>query len=251
MSDSEEKQEVVEEMRQQKEEYVENIAEESNMASEEEREIIRQALDEKIITEEFADVQIEKDRIEPSILEDIKHTLSSKGASRSRAEISSVEVEESDIRITFTVVGTDDKFAKSYDIPQSDTIDEDLEDIFILTDTDANNPNELKECTVPVKPSNNYGDIEYKIDKPPEQVGLKSRFGYRIIRLLKRLELIRYNMGKCDKDIYTPTGRLYAIILLLALLSTQLGVIGGMLTTILGVLLVFLFFAHAEGKNNR
>jgi hypothetical protein len=249
MSDSEEKEKVVEEMRQKKEEYVENIAQESNMTSEEGREIVRQALDEKIITEELRNVKIEKDGIRPSILEDVRHTLSSKGASRSRAKISSFEVEESDIKITFTVIGTGDKFVKSYDIQQLNTIDEGLEDIFILTDTDANNPNELEGCTVPVKPSNYYGDIEYKIDKPPDQVGLSSRFGYRVMRLLKRLELIRYNVGKFNTDIYTPTGRLYAVVLFLALVSTQLGVlVGTIFIIILIFILLLLILVHTEGK---
>lgn len=250
MNDSNEEQQAVESMRKQKQKYVENIAEESDMASEEEREIIRQALDEKIITEEFRNVQIEKDGIGTSILEDIRHTLGSKGASRSRGKISSVKVEESDIKITFTVVGTDDKFTKSYDIPQSDTIGGDLEDIFVLADTDANNPNELKGCTVPVKPSHYRKGIKYEIDKPSEQLGLTSRFVYRISRLLKRLELIRYNTVGIDDDSYTPTGRLYAVIISLILLSTQLETIGVILAMFLTHLLMFLAFSHASVENN-
>lgn len=218
---------IVEDIRERKEEYVNNIAEESNMESEEEREIIRQALDKKIITEEFSGVQTEEDRIEPSLLEDIKYTVSSKGASRGRAEITSVEVGESDIKITFSIIGRDDRFTKTYDIPQSDTVSRELGDLMIMANTD--NLNELKDCTVPVIPSNSYGDISYTLYKPPRERGLATRLRYRFGLISRKFELLRHNIGGRNKDVYTPTGRLYAILLPvppLLLLAGSIGLAG-------------------------
>jgi hypothetical protein len=93
-----------ERIRKNKEEYIDTIAEESGMDSEKERNILRGALDEKIIKEEFIDAEIEKNSLESSFIQDIKSTFSKKGASRSRARISDILLQDNNIKIIFSII---------------------------------------------------------------------------------------------------------------------------------------------------
>jgi hypothetical protein len=211
----------IERMRKNKQEYIDSIAEESDMDSEKEREIIREALDEKIIKEELVDAEIEKNSLGPSFIQDIKSTFGSKGASRSRARISDILLQDDNIKIIFSIIGKDDMFNREYSI--SNSFDKELEDIFVITNTKASEPNELEGCKVPVKPSYSSikDEIKYHIDTPPEELGLGSRARYRLSRILRGLDLLRYHEGrKFYHDLYTPTRRLEFIVLSIALICT-------------------------------
>lgn len=248
MSISEEKE--IEEMRKNKKSYVDSIAEESDMESEKGREIIREALDEKIITEEFADAKIEDNSIGPSLIEDAKHTIGSKGASRSRAKISDIQVQNDNIEIGFSIIGKSETFGRQYNIQDSNGLNEELKNIFILTDIKPSRPNELKGCIVPVKPSSGHGGIEYTIDTPPKTLGLGNRIQYRLNRIIRRMELVRHRKDRYSKDRYTPTGRLYFILLSIASMSSLFGITGMTVSIILVTFTVSLFLLHMEVKEN-
>lgn len=97
---------------------------------------------------------------------------------------------------------------------------------------------------MPVIPSNSYGDISYTIHKPPREQGLRTRLGYRWSLISRRFELFRHNIGRRHKDIYTPTGRLYAIFLSVSLVLWLAGSIGEILAGVTLSLSGLLFMMH-------
>lgn len=248
MEDSEQK--TIEQMRENKDEYVDEIVEESDIESKEERKLIEQAIDEKIIQKEFAEAEIEDNKIGFSLVEDIKHTINTKGASRSRAKISNIQVQDDDIKIKFSIIGKDETFEKTYEIPDSESLHRDLKDIFILTNTEPNKPRKLKNCTVPVKPLSNRKNIEYIIHPPPRKKGLESTIKYKLNRITKRLELVRHRRGLNHyEDVYTPTGRVYTILLSLSLILLLFGSIGSKISPFVLLFTATLLMLHGMTKD--
>lgn len=202
----------VDKIEENKEQIIESVSEETGLNNSPDRLLVRNAVDNLILDQEFEDEDLsEYQYSETTIIEDIMNFM--KGGkvinSGKIVDISKSERYKNKLVITVKVSETEDTFTKSFHY--NDSMSENLKSLFALVGVKSGNPSDLLNKKVPIdityQDGNNY---DYEIHWPPKS-GLLSKIYYKINRISRKCKFISLTENKSNNFNYKPTLRLYTL----------------------------------------
>lgn len=217
---------VSDELKNNKKEIVDNIAEETGLTGFEEREMIGRTVEQLHLDDKFADSNFqETDDLNPSLLESL---LDGPKPSHGIAVVDEIRNEDGNLNINFQVKGTDNYFSRTFNVDELEGDDssgltglfgnsgtdysrEYFEKLVLLTDGRISKPSTLVGEEVPVRPKKRSDG--YRIDYPSEKPSFIAQSRYRVIRLLYDYNLISYNDDRGPSEMsHSPNRYLWGIL---------------------------------------
>lgn len=190
-------------------EKVEEMGEAVGFNSDDDIDMLEDALRLKGIDNEVLDEPIDPDNhphkysIRDHIISSLKYFLPNR-VYPSHAEVVNIEYREDnkELKIVMDPIDYDEEFTESYNYTENP--DEDLISIFSMANADINRPSTLIGKEVPITYDGNY-----TAHIPPQTPGLRKHILYHIVRMGRKHNLFRYSSGR-----HVPNSKGYLLLIM-------------------------------------